>query len=173
MNVLWKSLQIIGGGHNGGRELDFLDTIIDEKKTIATTKQYLKQYPRLKTIARSTSTLQSNWNVSDKIKSGTISNTHEDRILNRIAITQEVEEIEQTISCLDEPFKIILSEKYIKRQKTDFALYQDMNMSEASFYKTLQTALLDFACIFKNGELLQYKEAKELPNVDNWQHINR
>ena len=32
-------------------------------------------------------------------------------------------------------------------------------------------ALLDFACIFKNGELLQYKEAKELPNVDNWQHI--
>ena len=149
----------------------FLDTMIDEKKTIAITKRYLKQYPRLKTIARTTATLQSNWNVSDKIKSGTISNIQEDRLLNRIAITQEVEEIEQTISNLDKLYKDILSGKYIKRQKTDFALYQDMNTSEASFYKTLQTALLDFACIFKNGELLQYKEAKEFPNVDNWQHI--
>ena len=137
----------------------FLDTMIDEKKTIAITKRYLKQYPRLKTIARTTATLQSNWNVSDKIKSGTISNTHEDRLLNRIAITQEVEEIEQTISNLDKLYKDIMTEKYIKRQKTDFALYQDMNMSEASFYKTLQTALLDFACIFKNGELLQYLDS--------------
>ena len=142
-----------------GVNLIFLDTMIDEKKTIAITKRYLKQYPRLKTIARTTATLQSNWNVSDKIKSGTISNTHEDRLLNRIAITQEVEEIEQTISNLDKLYKDIMTEKYIKRQKTDFALYQDMNMSEASFYKTLQTALLDFACIFKNGELLQYLDS--------------
>ena len=70
-----------------------------------------------------------------------------------------MEEIEQTISNLDKLYKDIMTEKYIKRQKTDFALYQDMNMSEASFYKTLQTALLDFACIFKNGELLQYLDS--------------
>ncbi|HEM3669701.1 TPA: DUF1492 domain-containing protein [Streptococcus suis] len=138
----------------------FLDTLVDEKKTIATAKRYLKQYPRLKTVARSTTTLQSNWNVSDKIKSGIISNTREDRLLNRIAITQEVEEIERAISCLDEVYKTILTEKYIKRQKTDFVLYQDMNISEASFYKTLRTALVDFACIFKNGELLQYKDSQ-------------
>lgn len=49
----------------------FINECIDERKTIATTKRYLKQYPRLKTIARSTATLQSNWNISDKIKSGT------------------------------------------------------------------------------------------------------
>ncbi|HEM3468299.1 TPA: ArpU family transcriptional regulator [Streptococcus suis] len=137
----------------------FLNTLVDEKKTIATTKRYLKQYPRLKTIARSTSTLQSNWNVSDKIKSGTISNTHEDRLLNRIAITQEVEEIERAISCLNESFKTILTEKYIKRQKNDFVLYQDMNMSEASFYKASKNALLDFACVFNNGSLLQYLDS--------------
>ncbi|HEL2359842.1 TPA: ArpU family transcriptional regulator [Streptococcus suis] len=137
----------------------FLDTLVDEKKTIATTKRYLKQYPRLKTIARSTTALQSNWNVSDKVKSRTISNTHEDRLLNRITITQEVEEIERAILCLDELYKTILTEKYIKRQKTDFVLYQDMNISEASFYKALQNALLDFACIFNNGTLLQYLDS--------------
>ncbi|HFU3983619.1 TPA: ArpU family phage packaging/lysis transcriptional regulator, partial [Streptococcus suis] len=98
----------------------FLDTLVDEKKTIATTKRYLKQYPRLKAIARSTTSLQSNWNVSDKVKSRTISNTQENRLLNRIAITQEVEEIERAISCLDEVYKTILTEKFIKCQKTDY-----------------------------------------------------
>ncbi|HFI0466873.1 TPA: ArpU family phage packaging/lysis transcriptional regulator [Streptococcus suis] len=139
--------------------LIFLDTLVDEKKTIATAKRYLKQYPRLKTIARSTTTLQSNWNISDKVKSRTISNTHEDRLLNRIAITQEVEEIERAILCLDELYKTILTEKYIKRQKTDFVLYQDMNMSDTSFYRALRNALLDFACIFNNGTLLQYLDS--------------
>ena len=139
--------------------LIFLDTMIDEKKTIAITKQYLKQYPRLKTIARTTATLQSNWNVSDKIKSGTISNTHEDRLLNRIAITHEVEEIEQTISNLDKLYKDILSEKYIKRHKTGLALYECFYMGKSSFYEALNMALLDFACIFKNGELLQYLDS--------------
>lgn len=43
-----------------GVYLIFLDTMIDEKKTTAITKRYLKQYPRLKTIARTTTTLQSN-----------------------------------------------------------------------------------------------------------------
>ncbi|MFI3088040.1 ArpU family phage packaging/lysis transcriptional regulator [Streptococcus sp. 2022WUSS037] len=137
----------------------FLDTLVDEKKTIATTKRYLKQYPRLKTIARSTTALQSNWTVSDKVKSRTISNTQEDRLLNRIAVTQEVEEIERAISCLDEVYKTILTEKYIKRQKTDFVLYQDMNMSDTSFYRALRNALLDFACIFNNGTLLHYLDS--------------
>ena len=150
----------------------FLDTIIDEKKTIAITKRYLKQYPRLKTIARTTTTLQSNWNVSDKVKSGTTRNTQEDRLLNTIAVSQEVEEIERTISNLDKLYKDIMTEKYIKRHKTGLALYECFYMGKSSFYETLNMALLDFACIFKNGELLQYKEAKELPNVANCQHIS-
>ncbi|MGU8088242.1 ArpU family phage packaging/lysis transcriptional regulator [Streptococcus suis] len=143
-----------------GASLIFLDTMIDEKKTIAITKRYLKQYPRLKTIARTTTTLQSNWNVSDKVKSGTTRNTQEDRLLNAIAVSQEVEEIERAISNLDKLYSGILTEKYIKRQKADYGIYQDMNMSESGFYRTLQTALLDFACIFKNGELLQYKDGQ-------------
>ena len=151
--------------------LIFLDTMIDEKKTIAITKRYLKQYPRLKTIARTTTTLQSNWNVSDKVKSGTTRNTQEDRLLNTIAVSQEVEEIERTISNLDKLYRDIMTEKYIKRHKTGLALYECFYMGKSSFYEALNMALLDFACIFKNGELLQYKEAKELPNVDNWQHI--
>ncbi|MDQ8760224.1 ArpU family phage packaging/lysis transcriptional regulator [Streptococcus ruminantium] len=141
-----------------GASLIFLDTMIDKKKTIAITKRYLKQYPRMKTIARTTTTLQSNWNVSDKVKSGSTRNTQEDRLLNAIAVSQEVEEIERTISNLDKLHSDILTEKYIKRQKADYGIYQDMNMSESGFYKALQTALLDFACIFKNGELLQYKD---------------
>lgn len=81
-------------------------------------------------------------------------------MLKKIAITQEIEEIERSISCLDEVYKIILTEKYIKRQKIDLALYQDLDMSEGSFYKALQQALLDFACIFNHGELLQYLDKK-------------
>ncbi|HFI0041581.1 TPA: ArpU family phage packaging/lysis transcriptional regulator [Streptococcus suis] len=146
--------------HTEGVDLIFLDTLIDEKKTIATAKRYLKQYPKLKAIARSTTALQSNWSVSDKIKSGTISNTQENRLLNRIAITQEVEEIERAISCLDEVYKFILTEKYIKRQKTGLALYESFYMGKSAFYETLQVALLDFACVFKGGELLQYLESE-------------
>ncbi|MFH0357397.1 ArpU family phage packaging/lysis transcriptional regulator [Streptococcus sp. A27] len=138
----------------------FLDTMIDEKKTIAITKRYLKQYPRLKTIARTTTTLQSSWNVSDKVKSGTTRNTQEDRLLNAIAVSQEVEEIERAISNLDKLHSDILTEKYIKRQKTGLSLYEGFYMGKSAFYETLQTALLDFACIFKNGELLQYKDGQ-------------
>lgn len=121
-------------------------------------KNLIAEHPRLKTIARTTTTLQSNWNVSDKIKTGTTRNMQEDRLLNAIAVSQEVEEIERTISNLDKLHSDILTEKYIKRQKAGYGIYQDMNMSESGFYKTLQTALLDFACIFKNGELLWYKD---------------
>ncbi|MCQ8264109.1 ArpU family phage packaging/lysis transcriptional regulator [Streptococcus suis] len=138
----------------------FLDTMIDEKKTIAITKRYLKQYPRLKTIARTTTTLQSNWNVSDKVKSGTTRNTQEDRLLNAIAVSQEVEEIERAISNLDKLYSDILTEKYIKRQKAGLALYESFYMGKSAFYETLQTALLDFACIFKNGELLRYLDSE-------------
>ncbi|HFI0404346.1 TPA: ArpU family phage packaging/lysis transcriptional regulator [Streptococcus suis] len=139
----------------------FLDTLIDEKKTIATAKRYLKQYPRLKAIARSTTILQSNWNVSDKIKSGTTRNTQEDRILDRIAITQEAEEIERAISCLDEVYRHILTQKYIRCTRKDYALYQEFNMGKSAFYETLQVALLDFACVFKGGELLQHLDTEQ------------
>ncbi|MGQ7491799.1 ArpU family phage packaging/lysis transcriptional regulator, partial [Streptococcus suis] len=76
----------------------FLDTMIDEKKTITITKLYLKQYPRLKTIAHTATTLQIICIVSYKVRTGTTRNTQEDRLLNAIAVSQEVEEIEQAIS---------------------------------------------------------------------------
>ncbi|HFI0395204.1 TPA: ArpU family phage packaging/lysis transcriptional regulator [Streptococcus suis] len=114
----------------------------------------------MKAIARSTTFLRSNWSVSDKVKSRTISNTHEDRLLNRIAITQEVEEIERAISCLDEVYKHILTQKYIRCTRKDYALYQEFNMGKSAFYETLQVALLDFACVFKGGELLQYLDSE-------------
>ncbi|HFI0861569.1 TPA: hypothetical protein ACGOYJ_000906 [Streptococcus suis] len=85
-------------------------------------------------------------------------NTQEDRLLNTIAVSQEVEEIERTISNLNKLYSDILTEKYIKRQKTGLALYEGFYMGKSSFYETLNMALLDFACIFKNGELLQYKD---------------
>ncbi|WP_238139793.1 ArpU family phage packaging/lysis transcriptional regulator [Streptococcus suis] len=96
----------------------------------------------------------------DKPDRLTTRSTQEDRLLNAIAVSQEVDEIERAISNLDKLYSDILTEKYIKRQKADYGIYQDMNISESGFYKTLQTALLDFACIFKNGELLQYKDGQ-------------
>lgn len=96
----------------------------------------------------------------DKPDRLTTRNTQEDRLLNAIAVSQEVDEIERAISNLDKLHSDILTEKYIKRQKTGLALYESFYMGKSMFYEALQTALLDFACIFKNGELLQYKDGQ-------------
>ncbi|CYV05310.1 replication protein [Streptococcus suis] len=55
---------------------------------------------------------------------------------------------------------------FIKRLKTIpggytmTVIYESFYMGKSMFYEALQTALLDFACIFKNGELLQYKDGQ-------------
>ncbi|HIH7901154.1 TPA: ArpU family phage packaging/lysis transcriptional regulator, partial [Streptococcus suis] len=66
----------------------------------------------------------------------------------------------RAVSNLDKLHSDILTEKYIKRQKTGLALYESFYMGKSAFYETLQTALLDFACIFKSRELLQYKDGQ-------------
>ncbi|HEM6262299.1 TPA: ArpU family transcriptional regulator, partial [Streptococcus suis] len=45
-------------------------------------------------------------------------------------------------------------------QKTGLTLYESFYTGKSMFYETLQTALLDFAYIFKNGELLQYLDGE-------------
>lgn len=53
----------------------------------------------------------------------------------------------------------IITKKYFSRYApTDIALYIEMHMSESKFYRYLESALIQFAEAYNQGELLVYKE---------------
>ena len=66
----------------------------------------------------------------------------------------ELDAIEQAVSNLHNPFyRRILFEKYLKSTpEKDFSIYQNLAISESSYYDLLDKALIAFAEIYRNGE---------------------
>lgn len=70
----------------------------------------------------------------------------------------ELESIIKAFNKLNAYQRQLLYFRYIDRQeKSDIQIYMDMNMSERTYYRELEKALMSFAEAYKNGRLLAEK----------------
>lgn len=72
----------------------------------------------------------------------------------------EVAAIERAVSGLLEPYqRRILYEKHmVSPRRKDWEIYNELGMSETTFYEIYNQALLAFAELYRNGEQLQETE---------------
>ena len=66
----------------------------------------------------------------------------------------ELDAIEQAVSELHDPYyRRIIYEKYmVWHRKKDETIYNELSISESSYYEILDKALLAFAELYRNGE---------------------
>lgn len=82
------------------------------------------------------------------------------RSLKRIGSKSETaNEIESAANKCDQLEKEIITKKFLIRYPgTAIALYTEMHMSESKFYRHLESALIQFAEAYNEGELLVYRD---------------
>ncbi|MBF0775973.1 ArpU family transcriptional regulator [Streptococcus azizii] len=131
---------------------------IDEKQTIRNVKRKLREYPRWRRIAGDVDgqKVTATYSFEPRRSHGSPSKPVERLAINRVDAESELEAIEYAINNLLNPtHRRILYEKYLYAGKRyDFEIYNDLYLSEASFYIELNDALLSFAEQYRNGCLL-------------------
>ena len=134
---------------------------IDEKQTIRNAKRKLKEYPRWRRIANDVDgqKVTAVYTFEPRQVHRNPSKQVERLAINKTDAETELEAIEYAINNLLNPtHRRILYEKYLYAGKRyDFEIYNDLYLSEASFYIELSDALLSFAEQYRSGALLVKK----------------
>ncbi|HEL1562027.1 ArpU family phage packaging/lysis transcriptional regulator [Streptococcus suis] len=131
---------------------------INTEKTKANAKRKLKEYPRWRRVANDVDgqKVTAVYTFEPRQANGNPSRPVERLAINRVDAEAELEAIEYAINNLLNPtHRRILYEKYLYAGKRyDFEIYNDLYLSEASFYIELNDALLSFAEQYRSGSLL-------------------
>ena len=134
---------------------------IDAEKTKRNAKRKLKEYPRWRRVANDVDgqKVTATYTFEPRQVHGKPSKAVERLAINRVDAQLELEAIEYAINNLLNPtHRRILCEKYLYAGKRyDFEIYNDLYLSEASFYIELNDALLSFAEQYRSGTLLVEK----------------
>ena len=134
---------------------------IDAEKTKRNAKRKLKEYPRWRRVANDVDgqKVTATYTFEPRQAHGNPSKPVERLAINKVDAESELEAIEYAINNLLNPtHRRILFEKYLYAGKRyDFEIYNDLYLSEASFYIELSDALLSFAEQYRNGCLLVKK----------------
>ena len=74
--------------------------------------------------------------------------------IRKVDAEMELDAIEQAVSELHDPYySRIIYEKYmVWHRKKDETIYNELSISESSYYEILDKALLAFAELYRNGE---------------------
>lgn len=131
---------------------------VNIEKTKANAKRKLKEYPRWRRVANDVDgqKVTAVYTFEPRQTHGNPSRPVERLAINRVDAEAELEAIEYAINNLLNPtHRRILYEKYLYAGKRyDFEIYNDLYLSEASFYIELNDALLSFAEQYRSGVLL-------------------
>lgn len=131
---------------------------IDEKQTIRNAKRKLREYPRWRRIAGDVDgqKVTATYSFEPRQSHGSPSKPVERLAINRVDAEAELEAIEYAVGRLLDPYhRRILYEKFLcSSHRHDFEIYNDLFMSEGSYYHTLSIALIEFAEIYRQGCLL-------------------
>ncbi|WP_300784635.1 ArpU family phage packaging/lysis transcriptional regulator [Streptococcus sp. 19428wC2_LYSM12] len=131
---------------------------IDEKQTIRNAKRKLREYPRWRRIAGDVNgqKVTATYSFEPRQSHGSPSRPVEKLAINRVDAIAELEAIEYAVGHLLDPYhRRILYEKFLRSSpKHDFEIYNDLFMSEGSYYHALSIALIEFAEIYRQGRLL-------------------
>ncbi|MGT2963854.1 ArpU family phage packaging/lysis transcriptional regulator [Streptococcus acidominimus] len=131
---------------------------IDEKQTIRNAKKKLREYPRWRRIAGDVDgqKMTATYSFEPRQSHGVPNRPVERLAIAKVDALAELEAIEYAIGHLFDPnHRRILYEKFLSSsRKRDFEIYNDLFMSEGSYYHALSIALIEFAEVYRNGQLL-------------------
>lgn len=131
---------------------------IDEKETKKNVKNLLGTYPHLirRASKMSAPKITSDYHLVVEVSlekqqlAGDFSENEE--------IEEEIKKIVRSINKLDLFERQLICDRFIRRKKTNVALYMSYHVSESKFYREMAKALLHFAESYDHGRLLDSKE---------------
>lgn len=129
---------------------------INEAKTKENAKKILEGYPRWRRVANDKNGQKVTTTYSFMPRNPGIDTTSqvEKLAIRKVDAEMELDAIEQAVSELHDPYyRRIIYEKYLVwHRKKDETIYNELSISESSYYEILNKALLAFAELYRNGE---------------------
>lgn len=138
---------------------------IDNEKTKRNAAEVLGIYRRLARMANEEFVPKVTASYSFELKgfTGTVNNAVENSIIRKVTAEQELEKVVKGLNKLNSYHRQLIFMRYMQRNElTDIQIYLNLNMSERSFYREMDKALICFAEAYDNGRLL----AEKWPNYD-------
>lgn len=129
---------------------------INEAKTKENAKKILEGYPHWRRVANDTDgqRVTTTYSFTPRNPSSAKNSQVEKLAIRKVDAELELDAIEQAVSKLHDPFyrKIIYEKYLVWHQKKDETVYNELAISESSYYENLSKALLAFAELYRNGE---------------------
>lgn len=129
---------------------------INESKTKENAKKILEGYPHWRRVANDTDgqRVTTTYSFMPRNPSSGKNSQVEKLAIRKVDAELELDAIEQAVSKLHDPFyrKIIYEKYLVWHQKKDETVYNELAISESSYYENLSKALLAFAELYRNGE---------------------
>lgn len=131
---------------------------INEKQTIAKARKLLEQYHQIKRVAMQEVsqplTAQITSMPTNKAKNQNSSKI-EIGVQRKLDAAELLKSIDQAIQVLSDKDKHRISSKFMNgTQIFDYEIYEAENISQSTYYRQLNSALLNFAECYKGGQLL-------------------
>ena len=129
---------------------------INEAKTKENAKKILKGYPRWRRVAndKNGQKVTTTYSFMPRNPGRDTTSQVEKLAIRKVDAEMELDAIEQAVSELHDPYyRRIIYEKYLVwHRKKDETIYNELAISESSYYEILDKALLAFAELYRNGE---------------------
>lgn len=133
---------------------------IDKDKTKKSVRNLLSCYRSMIRIAGEEFIPKVTATYSFELKSftGTVSRATENAVVRKVTAEQELSKISTAMNKLNAYDRQLIHDKYMdQRELTNTAIYLNYKMSERTFYRELDQALIRFAEAYENGSLLAEK----------------
>ena len=135
---------------------------INEAKTKENAKKILKGYPRWRRVANDQNgqKVTTTYSFMPRNPRSDTTSQVEKLAIRKVDAEMELDAIEQAVSELHDPYyRRIIYEKYmVWHRKKDETIYNELSISESSYYEILDKALLAFAELYRNGEQVSIME---------------
>ena len=129
---------------------------INEAKTKENAKKILKGYPRWRRVANDQNgqKVTTTYSFTPRNPRSDTTSQVEKLAIRKVDAEMELDAIEQAVSELHDPYyrKIIYEKYMVWHRKKDETIYNELSISESSYYEILDKALLAFAELYRNGE---------------------
>lgn len=133
---------------------------IDKDRTKQQVRELLSCYRTMMRIADEEYIPKVTATYSFELKSftGTVSRATENAVVRKVTAEQTLAKICKAMNKLNAYDRQLIHDKYMdSRELTNTAIYLNYNMSERSFFRELDKALIRFAEAYENGSLLSEK----------------
>lgn len=130
---------------------------IDKEKTKKNVHRLLSHYRSMARLADEeyTPKITATFSLELKGSGGSPSDQVGNAVSRKVTAEQELWKIGRAMNKLNAYQRQLLHDRYIdRRQWSDIMIYMDLGMSEATYYRELGKAQIEFAEAYDNGRLL-------------------